>query len=52
MPTSWQSVAVLLVVLAAITFLVTRVVGVRLRRKRPAQTFVPLSSLRKSTPKK
>ena len=52
MPISWQSLAVLLVVLGAIAFLVARVVGVRLRRNRPAQTFVPLSSLKKSTSKK
>ena len=49
---SWQSVAVLLVVLGAIAFLVARVAGVRLKRNRPAQTFVPLSSLKKSAPKK
>jgi hypothetical protein len=49
---SWQSIAVVLVVLAAVGFLVARVVGVRLRRNRPAQTFVPLSTLKKSTPKK
>jgi hypothetical protein len=45
-------VAVLLVVLVAIAFLVARVAGVRLRRNRPAQTFVPLSSLKKSGSKK
>ena len=45
---SWQSIAVLLVVLTAVGFLVARVAGFRLRRNRPAQTFVPLSSLKKS----
>jgi len=52
MEMSWQSVAVLLVVLAAVAFLVARLVGFRLRRNRPAQTFVPLSSLKKSPSKK
>jgi hypothetical protein len=52
MPMSWQSLAVLIVVLGAIAFLVARVAGVRLRRNRPAQTFVPLSSLKKSGSKK
>jgi uncharacterized protein YqfA (UPF0365 family) len=49
---SWQSLAVVIVVAAAVFFLIARVVGVRLRRNRPAQTFVPLSSLKKGTPRK
>lgn len=49
---TWQSLAVLLVVGAAIFFLVARVVGIQLRRRRPAQTFVPLSSLKKTAQKK
>jgi hypothetical protein len=49
---SWQSVAVVLAVAAAVLFLVVRFAGVRLRRNRPAQTFVPLSSLKKSPPKR
>ena len=52
MAMSWQSIAVLIVVLGAIAFLVARVAGVRLRRNRPAQTFVPLSSLKKSGSKR
>jgi hypothetical protein len=49
---SWQSVAVVLAVAAAVLFLVVRFAGVRLRLNRPAQTFVPLSSLKKSPPKR
>ena len=49
---SWQTIAVVLVVAGAILFLMVRALGVRLRRDRPAQTFVPLSSLKKSNPKK
>ena len=49
---SWQSLAVVLVVAAAILFLVARASGFRLRRDRPAQTFVPLSSLKKPAAKK
>ena len=45
---AWQSVAVVVVVAAAILFLVLRLSGVRPgRRRRPAQTFVPLATLRK-----
>jgi hypothetical protein len=49
---SWQSIAVVLVVAAAVAFLVARAVGIRVRRKRPAQTFVPLSSLKKGKARK
>jgi hypothetical protein len=49
---SWQTLAVVIVVAAAVAFLVARAVGVRLRRNRPAQTFVPLSSLKKGPPRK
>ena len=45
----WQELAVAVVVAAAVTFLVRRVVGRRERRK-AAQTFVPLSRLRKPGP--
>lgn len=43
----WQDIAVWLVVASAAAFLVGRNVNLRRRRSKPAQTFVPLSSLRK-----
>jgi len=43
----WQSVAVVLIVLAAVAVLVRRVSGVRRRRSSPAETFVPLDRVRK-----
>jgi hypothetical protein len=43
----WQDVAVVFIVCGAVAFLVRRVVG-RRRRKATAQSFVPLSSLKKS----
>jgi hypothetical protein len=43
----WQDVAVWIVVAGAVFFLVGRNVNLRRRRKQPAQTFVPLSSLRR-----
>ncbi len=45
----WQELAVAVIVAAAVAFLVRRVVGRRERRK-AAQTFVPLSTLRKPGP--
>ena len=42
---SGQEIGVVLVVGAAVAFLVLRVVG-RRRRQKPAQTFVPLTSLK------
>ena len=42
----WQSVAVVIVVAAAAAFLIVRLTGIRRRRHRPAETFVPLSSLK------
>lgn len=44
----WQELAVALVVAGAVLFLLDRVVGLRRRRKRTAQSFVPLSQLRKT----
>jgi hypothetical protein len=38
---------VLIVVMSAVAFLVGRNVTLRRRQKRPAQTFIPLSSLRR-----
>jgi uncharacterized membrane-anchored protein YhcB (DUF1043 family) len=45
---TWQDVAVALIVGAALLFLVSRVVRMRRRRSRPAQSFVPLTQLKKS----
>ena len=42
---SWQEIGVALIVAGAVAFLVLRVTG-RRRRQKPAQTFVPLSSLK------
>jgi hypothetical protein len=42
---SWQEVGVAIIVGGAVAFLVLRVVG-RRRRQKPAQTFVPLASVR------
>jgi hypothetical protein len=44
---SFQELAVLLIVGAALLFLVLRVRGRRRRRRQAAQSFVPLSSIRK-----
>jgi hypothetical protein len=46
----WQDIAVALIVCGAVAFLLRRVVA-RRRRKTTAQSFVPLSSLkRRATP--
>jgi hypothetical protein len=45
----WQDAVVLLIVLGAVAFLLRRSVGARIRRKRPAQSFVPLSAVKKRT---
>ena len=42
---NWQALAVGVIVAGAVAFLVMRIVGRRPRRK-TAETFVPLSSLR------
>jgi uncharacterized membrane-anchored protein YhcB (DUF1043 family) len=44
----WQHLAVGLIVGTAVLFLVSRVVRLRRRRSRQAQSFVPLASLKKS----
>ena len=44
----WQDVGVWIVVAGAALFLMSRTVNLRRRRKQPAQSFVPLSSLRRS----
>ena len=44
---TWQDVGVWIVVAAAVIFLVGRNVSLRRRRKQPAQTFVPLASLKR-----
>jgi hypothetical protein len=46
----WQDVAVWIVVGSAVLFLVGRNVNLRKRQKKPAETFIPLSSLKKSAP--
>jgi hypothetical protein len=43
----WQAAGVAVIVSGAVWFLAQRMFLVRRRRKRPAQTFVPLSSIRK-----
>ena len=43
----WQDIGVWIVVAAAAFFLISRNVNLRRRRKQPAQSFVPLSSLRR-----
>jgi hypothetical protein len=43
----WQTAGVVGIVSGAVWFLAQRMLLIRRRRKRPAQTFVPLSSLRK-----
>jgi hypothetical protein len=45
----WQEIAVAVVIAGAVLFLLNRVVGLRRRRKAPAQSFVPLSQLKKGT---
>jgi len=42
----WQNIAVALIVCGAVAFLLRRVVG-RRRRRASAQSFVPLSSLKR-----
>jgi membrane protein implicated in regulation of membrane protease activity len=45
---TWQDLAVWAIVACAVAVLVWRLVGRRTRRK-PAETFVPLSSLKSSS---
>ena len=45
----WQDGAVVLVVAGAVGFLLRRVLRVRRARVEPAQSFVPLSTLRRPT---
>ena len=42
---TWQEVGVAVIVGSAVAFLVLRITG-RRRRQKPAQTFVPLASLK------
>jgi hypothetical protein len=48
---TWQDVAVFIVVAGAVLFLVARNVNLRRRRGRTAETFVPLTALKKSSGK-
>ena len=43
----WQTVGVAAIVSGAVYFLAQRTLVSRRRRKQPAQTFVPLSSVKK-----
>ena len=49
MAMDWQDLAVTFIVCGAVAFLLRRVVG-RRRRQASAQSFVPLSSLKKRDP--
>jgi uncharacterized membrane-anchored protein YhcB (DUF1043 family) len=42
---TWQEAGVVLIVGAAVAFLVRRLVG-RRRQQKPAQTFVPIASIK------
>jgi uncharacterized membrane-anchored protein YhcB (DUF1043 family) len=48
MTLDWQGIAVLVVVGLAIAFLVLRFTGFKWRRQPPAQSYVSLSSLKKT----
>jgi hypothetical protein len=43
-----QDVGVWIIVASALIFLISRNVNLRRRRKQPAQTFIPLSSLKRT----
>ena len=43
----WQTASVVAIVAGAVYFLAQRMFVTRRRRKQPAQTFVPLSSVRR-----
>lgn len=47
-PMGWQELAVALILAGAVLFLLNRVLGLRRRRRQPAQSFVPLSKLKKT----
>jgi hypothetical protein len=47
----WQQIAVALIVAGAVMFLLRRLVG-RRQRKGTAETFVPLSQLRRKKPQR
>ena len=44
---AWQELAVAVIVACAVTFLIARVSGRRAAKRKPAQTFVPLASLKR-----
>jgi hypothetical protein len=44
----WQDLAVALILAGAVLFLLNRVLGLRRRRRQSAQSFVPLSQLKKT----
>jgi hypothetical protein len=47
---TWQDVAVFIVVAGAVLFLMGRNINLRRRRGRPAETFIPLTALKRSAP--
>jgi hypothetical protein len=47
----WQDLAVFVVVASAVLFLVGRNVTLRRKRERPAETFIPLTALKKRSTK-
>lgn len=44
----WQQAGVWVIVGGAVLFLIGRIVGLRRRRSRQAQSFVPIAALKKS----
>ena len=44
----WQDAAVFVVVAAAVAFLILRNVSFRRRQRKPVETFIPLSAVRRS----
>ena len=44
----WQDIGVWIIVASALIFLISRNVNLRRRRRQPAQTFIPLSSLKRA----
>jgi len=45
---AWQELSVAVIVASAVAFLIGRAVGRRRQKRKPAQTFVPLASLKRS----
>ncbi len=45
---AWQELSVAIIVACAVAFLIRRAIGRRAARQKPAQSFVPLTSLKRS----